>query len=205
MQYHGVAISFPLGYTSACCFQMKWARAHFFCLGFRMAVPDGNQRQFLESKITEMAEQLAAALEMEVVLVEIKGDENRGLVRVFIDKPGGVSLDDCQSFSKRFSVLLDVEDWIPFRYTLEISSPGLNRPLVKESDFRRFCGNNAKVRTRRPIEGQRNFKGRIAGVTGGQVELEVAPGKQIEIAFMDIEKASLIADLSDLSKRPQGS
>jgi ribosome maturation factor RimP len=89
-----------------------------------------------------------------------------------------------------------VEDWIPFSYTLEVSSPGVNRPLVKESDFARFCGQNAKVRTRIPLEGQLNFKGKIVGVMEGRLTLEVAPGKQIGIALGDIEKARLIADLS---------
>jgi ribosome maturation factor RimP len=78
----------------------------------------------------------------------------------------------------------------------------VNRPLVKESDFRRFSGKNAKIRTRLPIEGQRNFKGKIAGVTEGRVELDVAPGKQIGIGLTDIEKANLIGELS---LRPQGS
>jgi ribosome maturation factor RimP len=167
-----------------------------------MAVSDLNQRQSLEIRITELAEQLAASMEMEVVLVETKGDGNHAIVRAFIDKPGGISLDDCERFSRRFSISLDVEDWIPFSYVLEVSSPGVNRPLVKETDFLRFCGKNAKVRTRFPLEGQRNFKGRIAGVIEGRLELEIAPGKQIGIALVDIEKASLIADLS---MRPQGS
>jgi ribosome maturation factor RimP len=167
-----------------------------------MEVLDLNQRQSLEARIAELAEQIAASMGMEIVLVEIKGDGNHSLVRTFIDKPGGVSLDDCERFSRRFSVSLDVEDWIPFSYVLEVSSPGVNRPLVKEADYQRFSGKNAKVRTRLPIEGQRNFKGKIVGVTEGRLELEVTPGKRIEIALMDIEKANLMADLS---MRPQGS
>ena len=167
-----------------------------------MAVSDSNERQSLETRITELAEQVAASMGMEVVLVEIKGDGNRSIVRTFIDQPGGITLDDCERFSKRFSVSLDVEDWIPFSYVLEVSSPGVNRPLVKEADFQRFCGKNAKVRTRSHIAGQRNFKGKIVGVTEGRLELEVAPGKQVEIALTDIEKANLMAELS---MRPQGS
>jgi ribosome maturation factor RimP len=167
-----------------------------------MAGSDLNQRQSLEMRVAELAEQVAASMGLEVVLVEIKGDGSRSIVRVYIDHPKGVKLDDCEQFSKRFSVSLDVEDWIPFSYTLEVSSPGVNRPLVKESDFKRFAGKEAKVRTRLPIGGQRNFKGRIAGVTDGRLELELAPGKQVEIALMDIEKANLIAELS---LRPQGS
>ena len=167
-----------------------------------MAVSDLGQSQFLETRITKLAEQVAAALGMEIVLVEIKGDANRSVVRTYIDQPGGVSLDDCERFSKRLSVSLDVEDWIPYRYILEVSSPGVNRPLVKEADFQRFAGKNARVRTKAPLEGQKNFKGKIAGVTSGQLELEIAPGKQIVIALTDIEKANLIADLN---MRPQGS
>jgi ribosome maturation factor RimP len=167
-----------------------------------MAVLDSNERQSLETRIAQLAEQIAAAMGMEIVLLEIKGEGSHSIVRAFIDKPGGITLGDCEQFSKRFSVSLDVEDWIPFRYVLEVSSPGLNRPLVKESDYLRFCGNNAKVRTRLPVAGQRSFKGKIVGVTEGRLELEVAPGKKIEIALTDIEKANLMADLS---MRPQGS
>jgi len=167
-----------------------------------MAISDLDQRQSLETRIAELAEQIAISVGMEVVLVEIKGDGNRSVVRTYIDKPGGVSLDDCERFSKRLSVSLDVEDWIPYRYILEVSSPGVNRPLIKEADFQRFSGKNAKVRTRFPYEGQRNFRGKIVGATEGKLGLEVAPGKQIGIALVDIEKASLIAELS---MRPQGS
>ena len=167
-----------------------------------MAVLDLNQRQSLETRITELAEQVAASMGMEVVLVEIRGEGSHSIVRAFIDQPGGISLDDCERFSRRLSVSLDVEDWIPFSYVLEVSSPGVNRPLVKDADFQRFGGKKAKVRTRLPIEGQRNFKGKIVGVTEGRLELEVAPGKNVEIALRDIEKANLIADLS---MRPQGS
>ena len=167
-----------------------------------MEVLDLNRRQSMENRITVLAEQLAASMGMDIVLVEIKGDGNHSVVRAFIDKPDGISLDDCERFSKRFSVSLDVEDWIPFSYVLEVSSPGVNRPLIKEADFQRFCGKNAKVQTRLPIEGQKHFKGKIVGVTEGRLELEVAPGRQIEIALMDIEKANLMADLS---MRPQGS
>ena len=166
-----------------------------------MAVADLNQRQILENKVTKLAEQIAASMGMEVVLVEIKGDGNGSIVRTFIDKPGGISLNDCERFSKRFSVTLDVEDWIPFRYLLEISSPGLNRPLVKEADFRRFGGRRVRVRTRCPLEGQKIFKGKIVGVTDGRLNLEVAPGKQVGIALMDIEKANLTADLARNSQK----
>lgn len=160
-----------------------------------MAVPDLNQRQSLQTRITGLAEQIAASMGMEVVLVAIKGGGNRSIIRVYIDQSGGISLNDCERFSKRLSVSLDVEDWIPFSYILEVSSPGLDRPLVKEADFQRFCGKNARVRTRLPFEGQRNFKGKIAGATKDGIALEVTPGKQVGIAFTDIEEANLVAEI----------
>jgi len=167
----------------------------FLFLGSEMAQQDLNWRESLEARITILAEQVAASMGMEVVLFEIKGGGNRSIVRTFIDQPGGVSLNDCERFSKRLSVQLDVEDCIPFSYILEVSSPGLDRALVKEADFKRFLGQSAKVRTRLPVEGQRNFKGKLLEVTEGRVRLEVAPGKQIEIAFSDIEKANLVAEI----------
>jgi ribosome maturation factor RimP len=152
-----------------------------------------NQTESLTSRIQDCAEQLAASMGMEIVLVEIKGGGgNRPIVRTYIDKSGGVTLSDCEQFSKRFSVLLDVEDWIPFHYTLEVSSPGLNRPLVKEADYQRFAGKNARVRTRSPIDGQKNFKGKIVGAGGGRVELETVPGKKLIIAVGEIDKANLL-------------
>ncbi len=167
-----------------------------------MLIAELNQRQSLENKIAKLAEQIAASMGMEIVLVEIRGEGNGSVVRTFIDKPGGISLDDCERFSRRISVSLDVEDWIPFRYHLEVSSPGLDRPLVKEADFLRFGGRNVKVRTRLSLDGQKNFRGRILGVTEGRLYLEVAPGKQVGIALADIEKANL---MDDLSQRPQRS
>ena len=160
-----------------------------------MAQQDRNWREALEARVTALAEQVAASMAMQIVLVEIKGGGNHSIVRTYIDEPGGVSLDSCERFSKRFSVVLDVEDCIPFSYILEVSSPGLDRPLVKESDYRRFTGREARVRTRLPVEGQRSFKGKILGVTEGLVRLEVPPGRHIEIALADIEKANLVADI----------
>lgn len=160
------------------------------------------QKQSLASRIRDMAEEVAASMGMEVVLVEIKGSGKNSSVRTFIDQPGGISLDDCERFSRRFSVLLDVEDWIPFSYTLEVSSPGINRPLVRESDFERYCGKDVRVRTRTPVDGQKNFKGAIANVTDGRIEIQIAPDRTVSIAFKEIEKANLIGDLK---LRPQGS
>ena len=172
----------------------EWALAHFFFR--RIAVSDENDRQSLKIRITELAKKTASSLAMEVVLVEIRNEGGRATLRIYIDQPAGITLEDCERFSRRFSTAMDVEDFVSFAYVLEISSPGVNRPLTREADFKRFLRENARVRTRCPIDGQRNFKGRIVDVTDGRVTFESAPDKQIVIAVADIEKASLIADLS---------
>jgi ribosome maturation factor RimP len=153
-----------------------------------------NERESLVGSITALAEQVAASMGMEVVLVEIKGG-GRSIVRVYIDRAGGVSIDDCERFSKRFSVLLDVEDCIPFSYVLEVSSPGLDRPLVREADFQRFTGKQVKVRTSQPLQGQRSFRGKILGASGGNIRLELSPGQQVEMALSQIERANLVVEI----------
>jgi len=155
--------------------------------------PEGQQD--LEARIRELVERIATPMGLEVVLVEIKGAGSRPVLRAYIDQPGGITLGDCERLSKRLSVVLDVEDWIPFSYALEVSSPGLDRPLVKTEDFQRFAGKKARIRSRIPVEGQKNFKGRILGVTAGMLELEVAPGRQVEIAVGEIERANLIIEI----------
>lgn len=157
---------------------------------------DGNDRRSLKARITELAEKTASSMSLEVVLVELKNEGGRQVLRVFLDQPAGITLGDCERFSKRFAVTLDVEDWIPFAYVLEVSSPGVNRPLVKEADFQRFIGSTARVRTRNPIAGQKNFKGRIVGAGEGRVTIEDAPDKLVTIEVADVEKANLVADLS---------
>jgi len=151
-------------------------------------------REALVGRLSDLAGQVTASMGMEVVLVEIKRG-GRSVVRVYIDQPGGISLDDCERFSRRFSALLDVEDCIPFSYVLEASSPGLERPLVGEADFVRFAGRRARLRTSAPFEGQRNFQGRIVGASEGKIRLEVAPGKEIEVALAQVDKANLVAEI----------
>ena len=136
-----------------------------------MAQVDLVEHESLRKQLTALARRVAASMGMEVVLVELKGGAGRSVVRIFIDQPGGISLDDCQRFSKRASVALDVEDLIPFSYVLEVSSPGLDRPLVQEEDYRRYAGRLAKIR------------------------LETEPGKELEVSLPDIEKANLVIEL----------
>ena len=128
----------------------------------------------------------------ELVEVEFKTELGGWILRVFIDKEGGVSLEDCASVSRELSAVLDVEDVIPQHYSLEVSSPGLDRPLKKEADFARFVGKKAKIRTRHPVgESRRNFSGTLVAVESGKVKIDV--GDQVcEVPVDDVEKANLV-------------
>jgi ribosome maturation factor RimP len=160
-----------------------------------MAQVDLAEHESLRQQLTALARRVAASMGMEVVLVELKGGAGRSVVRIFIDQPGGISLDDCERFSKRVSVALDVEDLIPFSYVLEVSSPGLDRPLVQDEDYRRYAGRLAKIRLHSAREGRRNFQARILGVDQGRIRLETEPGKELEVSLPDIEKANLVIEL----------
>jgi ribosome maturation factor RimP len=143
-------------------------------------------------KLSQLIEPVVAGQGYELVDVEWK-NESGWILRVFIDKPAsGVSLDDCAAVSRELSAVLDVEDAIGPAYSLEVSSPGLNRPLKKESDFARFIGKKAKIRTRHPVgEARRNFSGTLVAVAEGKVKIDV--GDQVcEVPVADVEKANLV-------------
>jgi ribosome maturation factor RimP len=146
------------------------------------------------TKLQSLVEPVVTGQGYELVDVELKTEPGVGLVlRVFIDKPGSsVGLDDCAQVSRELSAVLDVEDAIQARYSLEVSSPGLNRPLKKESDFARFIGKKAKIRTSRPVgESRRNFSGTLVAVEAGKVKIDV--GDQVcEVPVADVEKANLV-------------
>src|SRR3989440_11174136 len=115
-------------------------------------------------RIKEIAEQAAIDHGLELVHAEVAGPEGHPVVRVFIDKPGGVTHDDCSEVSTQVSTVLDVEDFIHSAYTLEVSSPGIERGLYKLTDYERFAGSLAKIKTRVALGNQRNFRGRIIGI-----------------------------------------
>src|SRR5215471_8583173 len=114
-------------------------------------------------RVNEIAQQAAIDHGLEMVHTEVAGPEGHPVVRVFIDKPGGVTHDDCSEVSTQIGTVLDVEDFIHSTYTLEVSSPGLERGLYKLADFERFAGSPVKLKTRIAINNQRNFRGRIIG------------------------------------------
>lgn len=134
------------------------------------------------------------SLGYELVGIEYLLQGKHGLLRVYIDTQDGVTVDDCQRVSHQLSGVLDVEDVIRGQYQLEISSPGLDRPLFTEEHFARFAGHMAKLRLAVPVEGQRKFKGVLLGVEDGKIRVQVGDD---ELAFplSAIDKANLVAEI----------
>jgi ribosome maturation factor RimP len=148
------------------------------------------------SRITELAESLLASLGMELVEVEYRREGRDMVLRIFLDREGGVTLDDCAGVSRELSALLDVEDFIQGHYTLEVSSPGLNRPLKKESDYRKYQGRLVKVRTFELFTDdagnrRKTFTGELLGLEEGVVRLRLTEGQTAGIPLAKIAKANL--------------
>ena len=144
----------------------------------------------IASRIEEIAHRVARSEGIEVVEVEVKGGGRDRLVRISIDKPEGISHADCELISQQVGTILDVEDVVPGHYTLEVSSPGLERKLLKPEDFARFRGKKAKVTLRAPIENQLYWEGMLAGCEDGLISLE-ANGRHIRFPFEQVKKANL--------------
>ena len=145
------------------------------------------------TQLVDLLEPVVTGLGYELVEVEFVPNPKHGVLRIYIDQPEGIGLDDCERVSQQVSALLDVEDPIPGHYDLEVSSPGLDRPLRSAADFTRFTGEIARIRLGMPIDGQRNFKGRLAGVDGDAVRLDCENG-QFALPLASIEKARLVPD-----------
>ena len=147
-------------------------------------------RQAVVSKIEEIAQRVAESEGIEVVEVELKGGGNNQMLRISIDKPDGISHSDCELVSQQVGTILDVENVIPGHYTLEVSSPGVERKLLKPRDYERFQGRKLKVTLRQPIENQRHWEGTLAGFTDGEITLD-ANGKAVRFGIDQVEKANL--------------
>lgn len=148
-------------------------------------------------RVHELAEQTAIDHGVELVHAEVAGPEGHPIVRVFIDKPGGVTHDDCSDVSHHLSTVLDVEDFIHSAYTLEVSSPGIERGLYKPADYEQFAGQLAKIKTRSKIKNQRNFRGRILGLADSEVIFEDSISGRVRIPLNDIAKANLEIDVEE--------
>lgn len=170
-------------------------------------------------RVQEIADRVAASRGLEVVEIEILGGGKARMLRVFLDKAAagliakndplaGVTHEDCANFSREFGTILDVEDVMPGSYTLEVSSPGLDRRLIKAADFKRFTGSRLKLTTRQPVDNNRHFEGRLESFEDGRLTLDLsvashksrkkmgaAAGEKIEIEFANVEKANLVPEI----------
>ncbi|MBV9504725.1 MAG: ribosome maturation factor RimP [Acidobacteriia bacterium] len=146
------------------------------------------------SRIEEIAQRVVESEGLELVEVEVKGGGNQRFVRIWIDKPEGVTHADCELVSQQVGTILDVEDVVPGRYTLEVSSPGVERKLLKPRDYERFRGKKVKVTLREAIEARRHWEGTLAGFDNGIISLEVQPGNTIRFPFDQVQKANLKFD-----------
>jgi ribosome maturation factor RimP len=175
-------------------------------------------------RVREIADRVAASRGLEVVEIEFLGGGNARMLRVFLDKLAagaepqavpqsaaahGVTHEDCANFSREFGTILDVEDAMPGgSYTLEVSSPGIDRRLTKAADFSRFTGSRVKLTTRQPVDNNRHFEGRLESFHNGRLMLDLsvashksrkkmgaAAGQKIEIEFANVEKANLVPEI----------
>ena len=142
----------------------------------------------IEERVREIAERVAIDHGLELVHAEVAGPENKPIVRIFIDKPAGVTHEDCSEVSFHVGTILDVEDFIHASYTLEVSSPGLERGLYKRADYERFTGSKAKLRTRRAINGQRNFRGDCSELKAKKYCLKIGPTARYEYRSMRLPR-----------------
>jgi ribosome maturation factor RimP len=161
-------------------------------------------QESIAERVQQLAEQVAIDHGVELVHAEVAGPENKPIVRVFIDKPHGVTHEDCSDVSVHLGTILDVEDFIHASYTLEVSSPGLERGLYKRSDFERFVGSQARMKTRQPVDGQRNFRGTLLGVDGDYVLFDDRTNGQVRVPLDWIKKANLEVDVNEEFRRTGG-
>ena len=149
-------------------------------------------REEIVSRISEIARRAGDSEGIEIVDVEFLGAGRSRLLRIYIDRPQGVTHADCEFISQQVGTILDVEDVIPGdSYTLEVSSPGLERKLATPRDFERFVGKKAKITLREPVENQRHWEGKLAGISEGIIALEPSEGKVVHFPLAQVQKANL--------------
>jgi len=152
--------------------------------------------QGIVDRVRALAEPIAAHAGMELVDVEFLREGGRWVLRIYLDKPGGISLDDCQDVSRQVEKLLDVEDFIEPAYVLEVSSPGIERPLRTRDHFARFAGRAIELKTCAPIGDppRKNYKGRLLGIDADDVVSMEIDGASYRIPLDKVAKAHLAID-----------
>jgi ribosome maturation factor RimP len=162
---------------------------------------------FEVERVREIAERVALSSGLEVVEVELRGGGKARMLRIVIDKPAGVTHEDCASLSREMSTILDVEDVVSgSSYLLEVSSPGLDRKLLRPADYERFTGSRVKLTTRNPVGGNRHFEGRLESFQNGRLTLDVSAARKkfrpasdgvqkLDIELANVEKANLVPEI----------
>ena len=148
------------------------------------------------NQMWDLLEPVVTGMGYELVEIEYNPSTRHGILRLYIDHEDGIQLDDCTEVSHQVSALLDVEDLIQGHYNLEVSSPGLDRPLTSIKDYKRFTGEMVKIKTAMAIDGRRNFKGRLCGVEADEINIE-CDGQQFYLPLASIEKARLVPEFGD--------
>lgn len=150
------------------------------------------QDSALLERVTELGERSARGTDIEILEVQLRGSGKARLLRIYIDKRGGVTHGDCELISERLGGLLDEEDVIPGdSYTLEVSSPGAERKLSKARDFERVVGQKIRVSLREPVEGVKSCEGKLSGIEGEMLAIETDPGRVLRIPLAQVQKANL--------------
>jgi ribosome maturation factor RimP len=166
----------------------------------RLSVAQQSERDRVQEFVAAKAAEVLEPQGVELVDVGYRREGGQWVLRLYIDRPGGVTLDDCAKVSRQVGDLLEVSDSIDHAYTLEVSSPGLDRPLKKESDFARYQGREVRIKTYSPLFGRKNFRGKLLGLREGRVEVEVEgqtfaiPREAISKANLDVESELLRSD-----------
>ena len=147
-------------------------------------------------QVEHFAKPLVSSLGMELVEIEFKREGRTMVLRLYIDREGGVSLDDCAAVSRELSAVLDVEETVPGKYALEVSSPGLNRPLKTLEDYQRYTGRLIKIKTREPLADdqgnlRKTFLGELEGIEGDFVRMRLREGQKARIPLDSVAKANL--------------
>lgn len=160
-------------------------------------------KQTVNEKIAVAAAEVAEKNGVELVQAQIAGAGRSLTIRIFIDKPGGVTHEDCSLVSRQLGDILDADDFIASGYLLEVSSPGLERELYSLQDFKRFAGSLAKVKTSQAIDGQKNFRGRVAAVEGEEIVFDDNTKGLVRFGFDVVSKANLQIDIEEEFKRSE--
>jgi ribosome maturation factor RimP len=148
-------------------------------------------------QIRAVAVRIAEENNLELVHTEVRGSKRNPVVRIYIDKPDGVTHQDCVTVSRQIEAILDAEDYIGSAYVLEVSSPGLERELYNLQDFEKFSGNPARVKTNEPIDGQKNFRGRILKVEAEEIIFDDKTRGEVRFPYGAVAKANLEIDLEE--------